>query len=154
MKKLGVNGSPLLGKPSSILKTIDCQQLNSVKNQHIAQFPTIEKKLTSIVSKSPEHVKETKNAFCQTDNTPTEIKETILYQSRSDVSHDTSKGTKLISSIRLQFITRFQGTIVNKSFWFRVLLSCISILVIFTFFGAYEIDDVKYYPITWPKGIA
>lgn len=154
MKKLGVNGSPLLGKPPSILKTIDCQQQNAVKNQPVAQFPTSVEKLTSVVSKSLEHVKETKNASCQTDNTLNERKETILHQSSSDVSHDVSKGIKVISSIRLHFISRIRGTIVNKSFWFRVLLSCISILVIFTFFGAFEVDDVKYYPITWPKGIA
>jgi len=154
MKKLGVNGSPMLGKPSSILKTIDCQQQNAIKNQPVQQFPTSVKKLTSVVSKSPKHVKETKNAFCQTDNIPNETKETIFHQSSSDVSKDISKEIKVISSIRLQFISRIKGTIVSKSFWFRVLLSCISILVIFTFFGAYEIDDVKYYPITWPKGIA
>lgn len=71
------------------------------------------------------------------------------------------KKPKSIANVKLLLVT-FASVLAAKSLkklfrrrtWKKIFIVFVSMLFIFTFFGALEIDDKKYYPITWPKWLA
>merc|ERR1712105_103779 len=87
MKKLGVDGSPLLGKPVGILKTKkEASHHRSLMNVSVDHTESKEISNTNIRAIESVPVKQTKNAFSQTDNTLVEGRSYSLTQLNSCVT--------------------------------------------------------------------
>lgn len=162
MIKLGVDGSPLLGKrkgiikqggilPANVSKLVPTQYVKPKSaNKTKCISPTVLLRKEALNNPKPN----TKSSSTQTHTTPdmdqiwTEDHQPGRVEQLKITSNLTSDGISLASNY---FVEAFRKFFLAKPFWFQAVLSGLTIVILFTFCGAYEIDDTKYYPMTWPK---